>query len=90
VCYDIADPKRLRKVHKTTRDHGRRLQFSVYECELSRMQLAILKAELAEVINHRADQVLFIHLGPRNGNTTARFDALGRAYTPPKHRSVVL
>ena len=90
VCYDIADPRRLRQVHKVTVDHGRRLQLSVYECALTGMQLAGLRAQLGDIINHREDQVLFVHLGPRNEGTYARFEALGRAYEPPEQRAAVL
>ena len=32
VCYDIRDDKRLRKVHKTMRDFGDHLQYSIFEC----------------------------------------------------------
>jgi len=89
VCSDIADPKRLRKVHELTLDHGTRLHFSVYQCELSRMQLASFKAVLAEVIHHTGDQVLFVHLGPRQSLTYDCIEHLGRAYLPPAHRSYV-
>ena len=30
VAYDIRDPKRLRKVYEVVRDHGDRLQYSVF------------------------------------------------------------
>lgn len=90
VCYDICDPKRLRQVHKVTVDHGARLQLSVYECDLTPVQLARLKMELADIIHHREDQVLFIHLGPRSSSTLARIDSLGRPYHPPESKATVL
>jgi CRISPR-associated protein Cas2 len=90
VCYDIADPKRLRRVHEITLDHGARVQLSIYECDLSRMQLASFKAQLAEVIHHTEDQVLFVHLGPRDVSTYERIEYLGRAHTPPERRSCVV
>jgi CRISPR-associated protein Cas2 len=90
ICYDIADPKRLRKVHKTTEDHGPRLQYSVYQCELSKMALIGLKEDLAAIINHRQDQVLFVHLGPEKDGTFKRIESLGRAYVPPEGRSYVV
>lgn len=90
VCYDISDPKRLRKVHKITEDYGLRLQYSVYQCELSRMALIGLKANLGEIINHREDQVLFVRLGPEKDGTFDRIESLGRAYAPPEGRSYVV
>ena len=34
ICYDIADPKRLRKVAKILEGHGIRTQYSVFQCDL--------------------------------------------------------
>ena len=39
VCYDIAGPKRLRKVFKTMQAWGVHLQLSVFECRLRRIDL---------------------------------------------------
>jgi CRISPR-associated protein Cas2 len=38
VCYDVADPKRLRKVYRTMRGFGDPLQYSIFRCELSARQ----------------------------------------------------
>ena len=35
VCYDISNPKRLRKVAATCEDFGYRKQLSVFLCRLS-------------------------------------------------------
>ena len=44
VCYDIADPKRLRNVFKKMRAWGDHLQFSVFECQLRNVDLIRLRA----------------------------------------------
>lgn len=90
VSYDIADDKRLHKVQKAVVDFGRRLQYSVYECCLSRMQLARLQSILADLIDHDEDQVLFVDLGPEDGEAIERIESLGRPYTRKEHRAVVL
>ena len=90
VCYDIADPKRLRKVHRATEDRGDRIQYSVYQCMLTPLQLTSLRADLLDLIEPAVDQVLFVHLGPRSGLTYDRIESLGRAYLPPEHRSYVV
>ena len=46
------------------RGWGDHLQLSVFECRLTRADLVTLEAELAEIIDHREDQVLFVDLGP--------------------------
>lgn len=81
VSYDISDPKRLRQVFKTMRNWGDHLQFSVFECQLTRMDLVRLRAELAEIIHHTEDQVLFVDLGPAEGRGDRVITALGKPYT---------
>lgn len=81
VCYDIRDDKRLRRVFKTCRNFGTHLQYSVFECDLSEMEKIQLQTELSNIINHREDQVLFIHLGPAESRGTHKIEAIGLAYT---------
>jgi CRISPR-associated protein Cas2 len=81
VTYDVCDDKRLRQVFKTMRDYGDHLQFSVFECQLTATDLVKLRAELAKIINHDVDQVLFVDLGPSEGRGDRVITALGRPYT---------
>jgi CRISPR-associated protein Cas2 len=82
VCYDISNDLRLRKVHKTMRGFGDHLQYSVFECQLTRADLARCRHLLGEIIHHREDQVLFVDLGPVEGRGDRVIAALGRAYSP--------
>jgi len=52
VCYDISNPKRLRRIAKTLEGYGSRLQFSVFECPLDKQRLAEVKARLADILSH--------------------------------------
>ena len=81
VTYDICDDKRLRNVFKTMRNYGDHLQYSVFECRLTRMDFVRLRAELDEIIHHDEDQVLFIDLGPAEGRGDRVITALGKPYT---------
>lgn len=81
VCYDIADEKRLRRVFKVMRGYGDHLQYSVFECQLTAMDLVKLRAELAAIIHHTEDQVLFVLLGPAEGRGERVITALGKPYT---------
>jgi CRISPR-associated protein Cas2 len=63
VSYDVRDPVRLRRVHKTVRDFGDALQYSVFACQLSKKDRAILEARLLEVLKPTEDQVMFVDLG---------------------------
>lgn len=82
VCYDIRDDKRLRKVHRTMRDFGDHLQYSVFECQFTATDLAKCRAALADLIHHTEDQVLFVDLGPSEGRGERVITSLGQAYVP--------
>lgn len=80
VCYDICGDKRLRAVYKTMRDFGDHLQYSVFECQLTRADLARCRHALSEIIDHGDDQVLFVDLGPAEGRGERVITALGKPY----------
>ena len=68
ITYDVntetaAGRKRLRKVAKKCVDRGQRVQNSVFECLLDASQLAVMKAELAELIDPELDSLRFYQLG---------------------------
>lgn len=68
ITYDVstetaAGRKRLRKVAKQCVNHGQRVQNSVFECLLDSAQYAILKAELAKLIDPEVDSLRFYQLG---------------------------
>lgn len=61
MAYDIADPKRLRRVCTLMEDHGERLQYSVFLCDLSAAEGAELESA---VMNLHEESVIQIDLGP--------------------------
>jgi CRISPR-associated protein Cas2 len=81
VCYDIANDKRLRRVFRTMRGWGDHIQFSVFECQLTAANLVTLRADLASIIHHDQDQVLFVLLGPAEGRGERVITALGKPYS---------
>lgn len=80
VSYDIADPKRLRQVFKTMKAWGDHLQYSVFECQLRKVDFVHLRDELNDIIHHDEDQVLFVDLGPSEGRGDRVITALGKPY----------
>ena len=58
VSYDIADPKRLRRVARVLEDAGERVQKSVFECGLSPGALHALRLRLRRIINPAEDHIL--------------------------------
>lgn len=62
LVYDIADPKRLRRVARLAEQNGTRFQKSVFICRLTDAQKKALKAALLRQIDEEADAVSFIPL----------------------------
>lgn len=70
ITYDIADTQhdgasRLRRIADICEKYGQRVQFSVFECRLSRVRLARLIAEVEDVMDARRDSV-FVYRFPGN------------------------
>ena len=62
VAYDIANPKRLRRVARAMKQYGARVQESVFECRLEQPQLAQLISAMKDIIKHREDKVTIYRL----------------------------
>ncbi len=90
ITYDIADPKRLRKVYQMMRGWGDHLQLSVFECDLNPQERVELEAELTALVNHHQDQVLFILLGPSRGRGSRAISAIGARYIAPERGAIVV
>lgn len=86
VCYDIADPQRLRRVARVCSAYGERWQLSVFACSLDRALLARLQAELLPVMNQAEDQVLFALLD--SGDPSDTMFTIGRP--PPRRERVTI
>jgi CRISPR-associated protein Cas2 len=82
VTYDIVDDKRRSRAARTLENHGDRLQYSVFRCDLNPREVAQLKALLHDVIHHREDQVLFVDLGTVVDEDEDRIESVGRPYQP--------
>ncbi|MDN5938421.1 MAG: CRISPR-associated endonuclease Cas2 [Salinisphaera sp.] len=57
VCYDIRQPRRLRRVHRCMRRWGMPLQYSVFYCNLSDRARRKLECELRALINESVDDI---------------------------------
>ncbi len=77
VCYDVRDPKRLRRTHKKMLGYGEPLQYSVFLCDLSPMELLKMEKALRAVMNLKEDALLVANLGPVEGTAEERIRFLG-------------
>lgn len=58
IAYDIADPRRLRRVAQTLEAIGDRVQKSVFECGLTPDGLIALRERLRRIIDPAEDHIL--------------------------------
>jgi len=68
VTYDVAvesegGANRLRRVARICEDHGQRVQFSVFECELDPARWTAMRARLVDAIDPDMDSLRFYFLG---------------------------
>ena len=90
VAYDIRDPKRLRKVHKTVRSFGWPMQYSVFICDLDQMELIELRLALGAVLHHEVDSVALIDVGDPAERGRACFSFMGLAPLLPRSGPVII
>ena len=68
VSYDVdtteaAGRRRLRRIAKTCQSRGQRVQFSVFECEVTPADWVTLRARLLQEMNETKDSLRFYFLG---------------------------
>lgn len=83
VTYDIRDPRRLRRVHQLVTDFGEQLQYSVYVCDLTDVELIRLRGRLRKRMNLEVDAVSIFNLGPPRGRAALRVEHLGACPPDP-------
>lgn len=81
VAYDICDPKRLRKVAKTCEDYGIRVEYSVFECDLSDELFSELWSRLGDLIDAEEDALLAYRIC---GACVREIESLGSVVRPGK------
>lgn len=64
ACYDIREPRRLRRVHRCMRGWGTPIQYSVFHCRLTPGERKGMVADLEAVIDHSVDDVRIYAIQP--------------------------
>lgn len=64
IAYDIADPRRLRRVITLMEGVGERLQYSVFLCDLSSMERIVWERDIRAEVKLSEDSVVVLDLGP--------------------------
>ena len=77
ICYDIANPGRLQRVHRIVRRFAATCQYSIYCKTATRREIVKLLDDLEPVIDPRRDDVRVYPLWPAGSHLEA-----GREYFP--------
>lgn len=64
IAYDIPDDKRRNRVARALEGHGERVQYSVFECQLTGKQFAALWKELGKLVQSAEDSLRAYRLCP--------------------------
>ncbi len=67
LCYDIADPRRLARIHRYMKDQGWPLQYSVFQLKATHDRLDVIVEELEQLMDSREDDIRIypLHKKPR-------------------------
>jgi CRISPR-associated protein Cas2 len=84
VCYDVADPRRLYRVHRFLLGYKTGGQKSLCECWLTQGELTCVRQRLAELLDRSEDRAHIFQLDPRQ-----HIRQLGCAQ-PPRQRFIIL
>jgi CRISPR-associated protein Cas2 len=91
ISYDICDPKRYRQIYKVMCGHGDPLQYSVFRCDLSAVELQSMKTTLWPLLNLAEDRVMIVDLGPVGGRGEKCIEYWGDPrVTPSEHAATII
>jgi CRISPR-associated protein Cas2 len=82
VTYDIPDNKRRKKVADILEGYGQRVQYSVFECLLTKTKYDELRSKLKKKVEPPEDNVRFYPLSSQNLSSVETWGGLP-VTTPP-------
>ncbi|MGI6365394.1 MAG: CRISPR-associated endonuclease Cas2 [Bacillota bacterium] len=72
IVYDIANDRRRAKVFKLLKNYATRIQFSVFEGNLTDEDIIRIKADLTKIMNSKEDGIAFFNLCNKCKKTVTR------------------
>ena len=90
IAYDICDPKRWRQVYRIMCGAGDPVQYSVFRCELTDVELHKVQAQLWSELNLKEDRVMVVDLGPTDGRGDDCIEFWGNPRVEPSDRSATI
>ncbi len=84
ISYDVVEDKRRTRVAKLLEGYGKRVQYSVFECDLSQQELLVVGRELRGLIDLNTDSVRCYRLDEAAVQRIAIY-GIGKVTTQPTH-----
>ncbi len=84
---DVGGQQRLRRIAKHCLDYGMRVQYSIFECEVTPDQWVVLKEKLLSEFDESVDSLRFYMLG---ANWKRRVEHHGSKATPDIFRDLLM
>lgn len=88
ISYDITSDKRRRKIAKILEGYGYRVQYSVFECDITKKQLTELKTRLRPLVNTKSNESIRIY--PLHSDTVNKIHILGKDHYKTLDPTVVV
>ena len=85
ICYDIANPRRLRRAARVCERFGQRVQDSVFLADLQANELRSLMLALARVIDVQADSVRYLPVCAGDERASRGLGLCRGLRAPPAH-----
>jgi CRISPR-associated protein Cas2 len=82
----MRQPKRLRRIHSAMKGFGYPLQYSVFVCDLDRMEKVAMIERVGSVIDHRQDSVAIVDLGDPELRGVECLEFLGKRRPLPEDK----
>lgn len=90
VCYDIRNPRRLRRVNQVMKGYGEPWQYSVFFCRLKDIDRVRLQTDLRKEMNLRKDQTIIFDLGADEHKAREAACVIGLPLPKPDGTTVVV
>ena len=90
ISYDICDPKRWRQVYRIMCGAGDPVQYSVFRCELTAIELHQVQSSLWGELNLKEDRVMVVDLGPVDGRGDSCIEYWGNPRVDPPDRTATI
>lgn len=62
ISYDISEDKRRTKIHSLLKSYGQWMQYSLFECDLTKAQYVKLRDRASKLIKPETDSIRFYFL----------------------------